>query len=230
MTSWGGTSMVTVLRSILTMLSMKGSRIKSPGPFGPPCTRPRRKITPRSYSLTILMALSTTDTANTAIATRAMNPIPTPTACNKPKFAYIRNSPLVLILRVHYPAIVGPLRVHHLHRASLAEAHHGHLAPHPYHRLTVPRIGPFGSERQHGPPQAPAPPPPPTGPPARGSAPAGANANTARHSSPCTNTQPVDSAPTGLLTVPTSPIIPSLPVRARLPLRARAAPNTPTTQ
>src|SRR4028118_781570 len=153
MTSWGGTSMVTVLRSILTILSTKGSRTKSPGPFGPPCTRPRRKITPRSYSLTILMALSTTDTANTAIATRAMNPIPTPTACNKPKFAYIRNSPLVLILRVHYPAIVGPLRVHHLHRPSLAEAHHGHLAPHPYRRFAVPRVGLLRSERQHCLPQ-----------------------------------------------------------------------------
>src|SRR4028119_1007278 len=138
MISWGGTSMVTVLRSILTILSTNGSRMNKPGPFGPPCTRPRRKITPRSYSLTILMALSTTDTTNTAIATRAMNPIPTPTACNKPKFAYIRNSPLVLILRVHYPAIVGPLRVHHLHRTSLAEAHHGHPAPHPYRRLARP--------------------------------------------------------------------------------------------
>jgi hypothetical protein len=61
----------------------------------------------------------------------------------------------------------------------------------------------------------------------RGSAPSGANASTAFHSSPCTNTHPADPAPTGLLTVPTSPTIPSLPVRARLPLRAREAPNTP---
>src|ERR671916_571825 len=125
-TSWGGTSMVTVLRSILTILSTNGRRTKSPGPFGPPCTRPRRKITPRSYSLTILIALSTTETTNTAITTRAMNPMPKPTACNKPKFSYIREPPLVLTLRVHGPAVAGPSRVHHLHRTSLAEAHHGH--------------------------------------------------------------------------------------------------------
>ena len=53
----GGTSMVTVLRSILTILSTSGHNRKSPGPFGPPWTRPRRKITPRSYSLTTLRAL-----------------------------------------------------------------------------------------------------------------------------------------------------------------------------
>src|SRR4028119_102215 len=140
MTSCGGTSMVTVLKSILTILSTNGRRMNSPGPFGPPCTRPRRKITPRSYSLTTLIALISTEATNTAITTRAMNPIPTPTACNKPKFAYIKDPPLVLILRVHRPVVVGPLRGHHLHRTSLAEAHHGHLAPHSYPGLTVPRV------------------------------------------------------------------------------------------
>src|SRR5918997_2613961 len=151
-TSWGGTSMVTVLRSILTMLSMNGSRMKSPGPLGPPCTRPRRKITPRSYSVTILIALSKTETTNTAITARAMNPMPKPNACNKPKFSYIRDPPLVLALRVHRPVVVGPLRGHHLHRTSLAEAHHGNLAPHPYKRLAVSRVGHLRGERQHGPP------------------------------------------------------------------------------
>src|SRR4028118_466413 len=153
MTSWGGTSMVTVLRSILTILSKNGSSTKSPGPLGPPCTRPRRNMTPRSYSLTTLIALISTEATNTAITTRAMNPIPTPTACNKPKFAYIKDPPLVLILRVHRPVVVGPLRGHHLHRTSLAEAHHGHLAPHPYRRLTPSRVGLLRSERQHGLPQ-----------------------------------------------------------------------------
>src|SRR5918997_569806 len=153
MISCGGTSIVTVLRSILTILSTNGSRTKSPGPLGPPCTRPKRKITPRSYSFTILIALSTTETTNTAITARAMKPMPKPTACNNPRFACIRDPPLVLALRVHKPVIVGPLRGHHLHRTSPAEPHHGPLAPRPYHRLAVPRVGPFGGERQLGLPQ-----------------------------------------------------------------------------
>lgn len=50
------TSNVTVLRSVLTILSMHGSIKKRPGPFAPPDNiRPRRKITARSYSLTILI-------------------------------------------------------------------------------------------------------------------------------------------------------------------------------
>src|ERR687893_1102947 len=152
-TSWGGTSMVTVLRSILTMLSMNGSRMKSPGPLGPPCTRPRRKITPRSYSVTILIALSTTETTNTAITTRAMNPMPKPTACSKPKLACMRDPPPVLVLQIHGLAVAGPLRGHHLHRPPLAEAHHGHLAPRPHRRLAVLRVGLLRGERQLGLPQ-----------------------------------------------------------------------------
>src|SRR5918992_18980 len=76
MTSWGGTSMVTVLKSILTILSTSGHNKKSPGPFGPPWTRPRRKITPRSYSLTTLMALYKTDATTTMATIRAMNAKP----------------------------------------------------------------------------------------------------------------------------------------------------------
>src|SRR5215211_6191950 len=76
MTSWGGTSRVTVLKSILTILSISGRRMKSPGPLGPPWTRPRRKITPRSYSLTTLMALNKTDATTTMATTRAMNAKP----------------------------------------------------------------------------------------------------------------------------------------------------------
>src|SRR5829696_367982 len=81
MTSWGGTSMVTVLRSILTMLSTSGHKRKSPGPFGPPWTRPRRKITPRSYSLTTLMALNKIEATSMITTTKAMNAKPTLTAC-----------------------------------------------------------------------------------------------------------------------------------------------------
>src|SRR5918998_1937451 len=153
MTSWGGTSIVTVLRSTLTILSTNGSRTKSPGPFGPPWTRPSLKMTPRSYSVTILIALSTTETTNTAITTRAMNPMPKPTACSKPKLACMRDPPPVLVLQIHGLAVAGPLRGHHLHRPPLAEAHHGHLAPRPHRRLAVLRVGPLRGERQLGLPQ-----------------------------------------------------------------------------
>src|SRR5438067_1583997 len=66
MTSWGGTSRVTVLRSILTSRSMpNGMMSRSPGPFSV-ISRPSRKSTPRSYSLMMRMAelkpISTTRT------------------------------------------------------------------------------------------------------------------------------------------------------------------------
>src|SRR5918998_1005571 len=91
MTSCGGTSMVMVLRSILTILSTKGSRMKSPGPLGPPVTRPRRKMTPRSYSLTILMALIKTVTTNMAIITSTMAEKPIAAACTNARL--IRSYP-----------------------------------------------------------------------------------------------------------------------------------------
>jgi hypothetical protein len=55
MTSWGGMSNVTVLRLILNSLSIPGMMKINPGPFAP-MSLPRRKMTPRSYSLRILMA------------------------------------------------------------------------------------------------------------------------------------------------------------------------------
>ena len=51
----GGTSIATRRRVTLTILSMIGMRIIKPGPLVL-ITRPRRKITPRSYSLKIQMA------------------------------------------------------------------------------------------------------------------------------------------------------------------------------
>ncbi len=48
--------MVTTRREILTILSTMGMIKNSPGPFAP-TNRPNRKITPRSYSRTILIAL-----------------------------------------------------------------------------------------------------------------------------------------------------------------------------
>src|SRR5215217_7777123 len=82
-TSWGGTSMVTVLKSILTILSTSGIRINRPGPLALPWTLPRRKITPRSYSLTTLIALNNTEATSMATTTRAMNANPM-RSCSSP--------------------------------------------------------------------------------------------------------------------------------------------------
>src|SRR5215212_8060860 len=148
--SWGGTSMVTVLRSILTILSTTGRRMKSPGPLGPPWTRPILKITPLSYSLTILMALSTTETTTIATTTTTIATSPIPNACSKLKVAYIGNPPLSWPLEI--PAAPRQFDGHHLHRSSLTETHHGHFASHPYHRLALSRSGLLGGECQYGPP------------------------------------------------------------------------------
>src|SRR5215203_454813 len=150
MTSWGGTSMVTVLKSILTILSTSGRRMKSPGPLGPPCTLPILKITPRSYSLTILMALSMTETTTTATTTTTIAPIPTPTACNKPKVTSTRNPPLSWPAEI--PATTRQFDGHYLHYRSFAKPHHPHLASHLYRRLAISRVGLLQDERQHGPP------------------------------------------------------------------------------
>src|SRR5215213_4495879 len=150
MISCGGTSMVTVLRSILTILSTTGRRMKSPGPLGPPCTLPILKITPRSYSLTILMALSTTETTNIATTTTTIATSPIPTACSKPKVAYIGNPPLSWPLEI--PAATGQFDGHYLHYSSLTETHHSHLASYTYHGLAILRVGLLGGERQYGPP------------------------------------------------------------------------------
>src|SRR5215218_9008848 len=133
MTSWGGTSMVTVLRSILIILSTSGHNTKSPGPLGPPWTRPRRKITPRSYSLTTFIALSTTAAMNIARINTTIAVTPIPTACNKPKGAYTRNPPLSG--RLEIPPTIGQVDTHHLQYSSLARPNHTHLASHPYHGL-----------------------------------------------------------------------------------------------
>src|ERR671910_469829 len=139
MTSWGGTSMVTVLRSILIILSTIGRRMKSPGPLGPPCTLPSLKITPRSYSLTILMALSMTAATNSARITTTIAANPIPTACNKPKVAYTSNPPLSWPVEI--PAPTGQFDGHYLHYPFLTKTHHAHLASHIYHGLILSRIG-----------------------------------------------------------------------------------------
>src|SRR5882724_10317901 len=71
MISCFGTSMVTTRRSIFTILSMMGIRMIRPGPFAP-CSLPRRKITPRSYSRKMRMAWGTTKKAMTARMTRTV--------------------------------------------------------------------------------------------------------------------------------------------------------------
>src|SRR5918994_2836417 len=146
MTSWGGTSMVTVLRSILTILSMSGRRRKSPGPFGPPCTLPSLKMTPRSYSLTTLTALTMTETTNIATITTRIAANPIPTVCNKPKVAYIRVPPLSA-RPVEISAATRHSCGHHLHYPSLAETHDPHLAPRPYDGFALLRIGLLWGER-----------------------------------------------------------------------------------
>src|SRR5918997_120861 len=151
MTSWGGTSMVTVLRSILTILSTRGRRMKSPGPLGPPCTLPSLKITPRSYSLTTLMALSTTEAMNRALTPAMIAASHILTACNKPKVAYTKDPPLSW--PVDIPASTGQFDGHYLHYPSLSETHHAHLASHVYYGLTVLRVALLWGESKHGPPQ-----------------------------------------------------------------------------
>src|SRR5829696_10337542 len=146
--SWGGTSIVTVLRSILTILSTTGRSMKSPGP---PWTRPRRKITPRSYSLTTLMALSTTETTISARITTTIAATPMPTVCNKPRVAYTRKPPLSWPVEI--PASTGQFDGHYLHYPSITETHHSHLASHVYYGLAIAAVGLFGGERQLGPPQ-----------------------------------------------------------------------------
>src|SRR5215217_2612052 len=150
MISCGGTSIVTVLRSILTILSTIGRKIKSPGPFCPPSTLPVMKIRPPSDSLTILMALSMTATTNIATITTTIAANPTPTACNKPKVACTINPPLSWPVEI--PATAGQFDGHYLHYPSLTETHYPHLASHPYRRLAISWVGLLGSERQHSPP------------------------------------------------------------------------------
>src|SRR5215208_484512 len=89
MTSWGGTSIVTVLRSTLTILFTNGINKNSPGPLAPPWTRPRRKMTPRSYSLTIFTALIRIPATKIAIITITIAEKPKVAACNNTKLTSI---------------------------------------------------------------------------------------------------------------------------------------------
>src|SRR4028118_1928050 len=74
------------------MLSMNGSRIKSPGPFGPPATPPGRRITPRPYSLTTLIALIKIEATKMRTTATATNPMPTGIACKSAKYIRRRSS------------------------------------------------------------------------------------------------------------------------------------------
>src|SRR5215211_3822385 len=72
MTSCGGTFSVTVRRSTRTILSMMGISRKRPGPFGGECSRPSRKITPRSYSRAIRIDAESRNSKMTTTAATAM--------------------------------------------------------------------------------------------------------------------------------------------------------------
>src|SRR5947208_8068340 len=71
MASWAGTSRVTMRRSTLRIRSTPGMRKNSPGPRAP-TRRPRRKMTPRSYSCTILIVELSRTSASTTMATRTI--------------------------------------------------------------------------------------------------------------------------------------------------------------
>src|ERR687895_1705767 len=71
-TSCGGTLSVTVRRSTRTILSMIGIRRKRPGPFGGDRRRPRRKMTPRSYSRAIRIDADATMKRTTRTAASAI--------------------------------------------------------------------------------------------------------------------------------------------------------------
>src|SRR5215218_987463 len=111
--------------------------MKRPGPLARPCTLPSLKMTPLSYSLTILMALVRMNkiTATTATSTMAANPIPTD--CNKPRLVFIRYSPFASMLGVEYGATAGPLGGHHLHHRFVAETHRRHLTSYLYNWLVL---------------------------------------------------------------------------------------------
>src|SRR5919112_2199821 len=122
---WSSDVCSSDLRSILTILSTNGSSRNSPGPLGPPWTRPRRKMAPRSYSFTTFTALYKNEATTTTTTTSAMNAKLTPTACNKPKVAYMTNPPLSARL-VEISTATGRSDGHHLHHSSLAEAQDPH--------------------------------------------------------------------------------------------------------
>jgi hypothetical protein len=71
-TSCGGTFSVTVRRSTRTILSMIGISRKRPGPFGGDFSRPRRKMTPRSYSRATRIADESRINSRTATAATAI--------------------------------------------------------------------------------------------------------------------------------------------------------------
>src|SRR5262245_46477643 len=77
MTSCGGTFSVIVRRSTLTIRSMIGIRRKTPGPFGSGSRRPRRKMTPRSYSRATLIAAVRKRMTRTATAATTISAVTT---------------------------------------------------------------------------------------------------------------------------------------------------------
>src|SRR5215207_5198613 len=137
MTSWGGTSMVTVRRSTLIILSRMGTRKKSPGPLAP-LILPREKMTPRSYSLTMGTALPIRNSSTTTAMTAA-TAMPKPATCSNPKLTL--NTPLSGPRRGRLPGDPAPpqMIVHRAPRRARerGEAHAGL----PLERLPDARLG-----------------------------------------------------------------------------------------
>ena len=99
---------MTVLKPTLTILSTPGIRKNRPGPLARPCTLPSLKITPRSYSVIILMALVRMVKMPTTTATSTMATNPIPTDCSKPRLVFIKDTPCASILGVEDGATAGP--------------------------------------------------------------------------------------------------------------------------
>jgi hypothetical protein len=74
-TSCGGTFSVIVRRSTFTIRSTTGISRKSPGPLGSGSSRPRRKMTPRSYSRATLIAAKRNINTRRRAAAMAINAI-----------------------------------------------------------------------------------------------------------------------------------------------------------
>jgi hypothetical protein len=93
-------------------------------------------MTPRSYSLTILMALVRMNkiTATTAISTMAANPIPTD--CNKAKPEFMTDTPFASILGFEDGVAAASIGGQHCHHCSVAR-NHRHFASDLYNRLVL---------------------------------------------------------------------------------------------
>ena len=120
MMSWGGTFMVTVWRFTFTIRSMNGMMRNSPGPLAPANTRPSRKITPRSYSWTIRIALNSRIRARNTMAPITMSPSIYSSFVSSAWT--ISSRPSIRRTRTRVPLGMGPFSARARHRAPFTQA------------------------------------------------------------------------------------------------------------